>query len=790
MKAKLIAVAVAALAVAVGCSRVRDDSYVLAVRGRLPGVTVVLPAAASASQKYAAEELVKFVERMTGVKLPVTDDSAAKPPRAILLGATRHTRAAAGWQDALGPDGFHLRVDGDDLVVLGSPVRGTLNGVYELLEKYGGCRWYSSWTEVIPTADAFKVPAKLDDRQVPALPHREPFWFDMFNGDFAARNKANGPSMLLKEKHGGPYARFGGGLGNCHTFQHLFPSSKYGKDHPEYFALRDGKRLVSSGGGDDFCTQPCLSNPDVLRIVTSNVLARIARDPSATYYGVSQNDNSMYCECPRCAAIDAEEGSPAGTLIRFVNAVAEEVERKYPGKIVETLAYRYTRKPPKLTRPRANVMPCLCSIECDFSRRMDESRYPANVSFVEDIKGWNAICRQLYVWDYVTDFHNYPYPMPNVYALQGNVRFMIENGVKALFTQGDRQGSHAGFAELKAWLLAKWMWNPDLPMKPLLDDFFAGYYGAGAPYVREFFEKLHAAELAYTAASPDRYLPCETPFRLSGRNNYLNPGVPMEVFEEGAKLLDRAEAAVKGDKVREYNVGTIRFSVDYTLLENAFADRRGDVAVLPGAEGQLSDQADLSAVAKRALRFFDAVKTIRLCSSSGRQDRILSRWRLAAERQKPVVRDFVEDSAFALQGVGSWTDRVDDPDALDGKAVKAYNVRPGWSTSMQMDAVAFGEGIPYRMSVRVKLDRHVPGRDGTAFTAGIYDYEKKAHLASVGVRASKMSEKFAWYDVGVVKDVPPAAQFFFAAGHRDKDGQPHAGDVLIDRIRFERADGK
>ena len=97
----------------------------------------------------------------------------------------------------------------------------------------------------------------------------------------------------------------------------------------------------------------------------------------------------------------------------------------------------------------------------------------------------------LYIWDYTTDFANYTMPWPNVYALQGNVQFFRRNNVKALFEQGAYQGRHADFAELKAWLLAKWMWNPDLPMKPLLDDFFAGYYGNAAPFVRDYFEAIH-----------------------------------------------------------------------------------------------------------------------------------------------------------------------------------------------------------------------------------------------------------------------------------------------------------
>jgi hypothetical protein len=159
------------------------------------------------------------------------------------------------------------------------------------------------------------VPA-LDETQKPAFALRKPFWFDMFDGDLAARNKVNGNSMRLSEKHGGHSYRFGGGLGSCHTFNTLCSPDAYFATHPEYFSEVNGKRLKDH-------TQLCLSNPDVLRIVTSNVLARIRNDPGASFYGVSQNDWYNYCTCPACKALDDAQESHAGSMIAFVNQIAE-----------------------------------------------------------------------------------------------------------------------------------------------------------------------------------------------------------------------------------------------------------------------------------------------------------------------------------------------------------------------------------------------------------------------------------------------------------------------------------
>ena len=74
---------------------------------------------------------------------------------------------------------------------------------------------------------------------------------------------------------------------------------------------------------------------------------------------------------------------------------AEEVEKEYPDVLIETLAYQYTRKPPKHVRPRHNVVIRLCSIECSFVETLTAGENDANVSFREDMEAWASISPQL-----------------------------------------------------------------------------------------------------------------------------------------------------------------------------------------------------------------------------------------------------------------------------------------------------------------------------------------------------------------------------------------------------------
>ena len=106
-------------------------------------------------------------------------------------------------------------------------------------------------------------------------------------------------------------------------------------------------------------TQLCLTNPDVLKIAIRSLRKMVAHNPEAKYWSVSQNDNRDYCTCVQCKAIDDREGSPSGSIISFVNQVADQ----FPDKMISTLAYEYGRRAPKTLIPRDNVNIMLCSIE-------------------------------------------------------------------------------------------------------------------------------------------------------------------------------------------------------------------------------------------------------------------------------------------------------------------------------------------------------------------------------------------------------------------------------------------
>lgn len=522
------------------------EPLTLASRGGT-AVSVVVSTNASLAVKHAVTEYVHYVERMTGVKPVCQTDASELPESAVVIGPTRFSPAV---DKKLGTDGFRLLVEDNRLYLIGSPIRGALYAVLEILERFGGVGWYASWREVVPRRENLQVPRNLDEVQIPAFEMRYSYWIDAVGywRAFGSRLRCNG--CQKPPEYGGSICRFGGGLKSCHTFDVLLPYERYFREHPEYFALRDGVRYVPKDGRG---TQPCLSNPEVFQIVLSNVLERIRKDPEAKLYGVSQNDNTNYCTCPQCAAVDDEEGSHAGSIVRFVNAIAAEVEKEFPDAVIETLAYVYSRKPPRKTRLRHNVMPCLCTVDCDFLRPFGQSRWPANRSFEEDIRVWSEQTDRLYLWNYCVNFRHYLHAFPNIHSMAANYRFFRDHHVRYLFEQGHEQGLHAEFGELKAWLSAKLMWNPDQPVEPLVRRFLEGYYGAAAEPVGCYLKALSAHAMA-----EDRFCGIYNPPQRVYPDTFLN---------EADRLWDEAEARVVTTDPGAYtNVVNTRLTTDYTRL--------------------------------------------------------------------------------------------------------------------------------------------------------------------------------------------------------------------------------
>jgi hypothetical protein len=509
-------------------------------------------------------ELQRFLREITGVAMPVVTDAEPAVACEILVGRSGRLASLgeAGAIDfgALGKEGYALRTVGSRLVIAGGEPRGTLYGVFGLLEDHLGCRWFAPGVSRIPVQSTLAV-GPLDEVRVPVLEYREPFTYDCFDGDWCARNRVNSSRGELTAAHGGKIA-FGDGF-FVHTFERLVPPAVHFDAHPEYFSLVGGKRLRER-------SQLCCTNEEVIRLCTEGILEAMARQPEAFVFSVSQNDWYNYCECADCQELAEREGTQMAPVLHLVNRVAEAVEARFPDKAVETLAYQWTRKAPRTMRPRPNVIIRLCSIECCFSQSLAGSDHPANAAFREDAVAWAGVCDRLWVWDYVTAFRHYLLPFPNLRIRDDNIRFFIAHNVKGIFEQDTYDTPHSELAQLGGYLTAKLLWNPDYDPDTAINEFLAGYYGAAADSIRRYIDLLHDH-----AEEQDAQV-----------NIWVGPDGPHlsdGMLIEADRLWQQAEDAVREDAGALQRVRYSRMSVDYALVERARLQAAGSLPAHPEA---------------------------------------------------------------------------------------------------------------------------------------------------------------------------------------------------------------
>ena len=201
------------------------------------------------------------------------------------------------------------------------------------------------------------------------------------------------------------------------------------------------------------------------------------------------------CRCPECRRINEEEGSEAGTLIRFVNAVAAQFADDYPDLKFDTLAYRYTRSVCK-TKPADNVIVRLCTIECCFSHPLGScpdvlAGAYATKTIAEDIADWGELTDKIYVWDYVTNFRHPVEIFPNFNTLLPNVRFFADHSVIGVYEEGNYFTDTGDFSDLRCYIMAKILWDPymsEQQYRAHIDDFLQGVYGRGWQSIRKYID--------------------------------------------------------------------------------------------------------------------------------------------------------------------------------------------------------------------------------------------------------------------------------------------------------------
>lgn len=747
------------LLVVFSATKAEAAGLLVAQDGR-PRCVIAVAAEPSPAEQTAARELQSFLKQVTGAELPIKPcTEVPREESQIVVGPSARLGELLPdvKLDRIGDDGIVVRTVGNSLVLAGPRPRGTLYAVYTFLEDTVGCRWWTSSESTIPKKPTLEIPP-LDVTYSPKLKSRLAYYRDALAGPFAARLKVNGSAARLDESLGGNnrFAMF------VHTFYPLLPPEKYFKEHPEWYSLINGKRTHDRA-------QLCLTNDEMRKELTRNVLDVLRKNPGAKLISISQNDWHNPCQCEKCQAVVAEEGSEAGPLLRFVNAVAADVEKEFPNVWVETLAYQYTRKAPKLVRPRSNVVVRLCSIECSFVQPLAGG--DQNEPFRTDIEAWSRIAPRLFVWDYVTNFSNYLVPHPNLRVLAPNVRFFVEHNVVGLFEQGDSQSGVGDFVALRAWLLAHLMWNPAADEQKLIDEFLTGYYGPAAPHLRAYLDLINDA-----GEESGKYIRCF----MADTSSWLT----LDQLNRATELYRKAEAAVADDATLAARVRRERLPLDHVWLS-----RYGALKVA----ARLRQKPFLGPDDPQAA----AEEFIRICRENG-----VGNWRERhpfAERAEALRGKFgppaappdevkglkdsqwldIQDGQFRLHTNDGWAKQVEDPKASDGHAACMPGNHREWAVSMPLSG-DLAAGNPWHVYAVARVE--ATAKDGVAMTMGIYDSDRRKAVTGRTLSIEQAGPEYKVFDLGT--HALGEGMYFWAAPP-ERPGEVQ--NVYVDRLFMIRA---
>lgn len=489
--------------------------------------SIIVPVDASPAEMKAAKVLQDYIRRVSGRPLLITQEGSSIIGNAIYIGHTK--KEAQAILGKLPHESYRIQMVGKDLLICGGSGKGLIYGVYTFIEKYLGCRKVADAPAIVRQSKQVIIPSNLKEEGRPQFEYRESYYPASRDAEYLEWNRLQQFEDLW-------------GLWG-HSYDKLVPAGMYFKKHPEYYALVKGVRQPS---------QLCLSNEDVFVITTAELRKRITVNPDALYWSISPNDDIGYCECDKCKATDDEQGSPAGSLIKFVNRVAKE----FPDQKITTLAYGYTHRAPKTLKPAANVYVFLSNIDAYRDKPLTTEGSAAG--FRNDVKAWRALTGNLFVWDYITQFTSYLAPFPNLLTLQPNMQFYKENGIKGVFAQGSGD-TYGEWAELRSYLTARLLIDDKADIKDLTEVFLNDYYGPAAKFMLQYIGQIHD-NMGQSKRKLDIY---GNP--VNEWNTYLSP----DKLDAYSQIFDAAEGAVGNKPEYAERIVRARLPLEYTVLQQA-----------------------------------------------------------------------------------------------------------------------------------------------------------------------------------------------------------------------------
>ncbi len=557
------------------------------------GLPVVVRPDASQVEQFAAAELSRYLQKITGQSFE-TQTGAAQPAEGFFLG--RRAAEALGISlagEQLGDDGFIMKQTGRRIVLAGGGYRGTLYAVYAFLEEMG-CRWLApnfdfygaAGTEFVPRLANFEI-ATLDVVERPSFKWRKKYveegqshttenlkrlidWmakarFNVFDCplDYQHRGHTrwdNWREALIPElKKRGMLIEVGG-----HGYPNYLPQDQYFDRHPEWFGMLNGQR--SRAANLVFST----ANKEAVATFIANIETYLRAHPEIDIFDLWPPDGARWSEAPEDVAL----GSPSERQVLLLNQVVKALAGEFPKLRVQFLAYSSYIDPPKVNKPAPGVVMEFCPINRSFETALYAGADPQNTTYFWDLEGWaNGVIdpQAITIYSYITKYawRSLPILVPHLIADEARRFHAMGIGGQAAYSE---PGGWASF-ELDHYIMARASWNAGLDVDRAIDDYARARYGKAGPAMAKYL-RLVEEVVPHAVAIPGTTLEATRQRSMIQR------------FRRAEQFLNQARTAAAGDTSALLLIGKMAASEQYAMNE-----MRLRLAILQGSEGSREDHA-------------------------------------------------------------------------------------------------------------------------------------------------------------------------------------------------------
>ncbi len=516
------------------------DSKMTLVSEGATNFDIVLDPECDDTLKQSALDLQDVVYKMSGATIDIVSHTSGK-------GIYIDTKASLDLS-SVENDGFVIEIADNSISIQGVHYGASRNGVYHFAEEYLGAVFVSIDDTYVPTHSSVHL-EKGRFLHNPAIVGREVYYYDLFDTHY--RNKLKQTVYAMPRNSLIPISLSEVDQ-NCHSMYQYLSPEEYFETHPEYFSLKDGKRIYTHNNTD---ANLCLSNSEVYDIVEASLAKKIEENPQIKIWDFSLSDNWEVkgCECDNCAAMDKAAGDTGmGSLLPFVNKLA----RKFPQIYIKTLAYFHAEKAPTNIEVEKNVVITLCTMNGDQGcSYLDPKCANARTSH-KLATGWAELSDNIVIWDYVIDFRHQMMPFPNLAVQTQNQEFYEQLGIRGVYHQGSRDKNNE-LCELRQYILSKLLWEgKDMNFSKEVSRYVQAFYGEAAPHIIKYLNTMHN-ELAKGVGKLGLYdHPYDHAFGYLSTSN----------LKKYQQYVNDALEAVEGNEKYTYRVDGIKLSVLYLEL--------------------------------------------------------------------------------------------------------------------------------------------------------------------------------------------------------------------------------